>query len=59
MTRFVLFFALLLGSGSAFAAEHAPEIIDLTANWVGYLAITVFALAYILVILEEKIHLRK
>ncbi len=59
MTRFVLFFALLLGSGSAFAAEHAPEIIDLTTNWVGYLAITVFALAYILVILEEQIHLRK
>jgi NhaD family Na+/H+ antiporter len=59
MTRFVLFFASLLVSGFTFASELAPEVIDLTTNWVGYLAITVFALAYILVILEEKIHLRK
>lgn len=32
---------------------------NLTQHWVGYLAITIFSLSYILVILEEKIHLRK
>lgn len=32
---------------------------DLTQHWVGYLAIAIFSLAYILVILEEKLHLRK
>ncbi len=59
MTRFTLFFAGLLLAGVASAAEHAPTTIDLTSNWVGYLALTVFALAYVLVILEERIHLRK
>ncbi len=32
---------------------------DLTTHWAGYLAIAIFVLAYTLVILEEKIHLRK
>jgi NhaD family Na+/H+ antiporter len=53
---------VLLGlfvSSTALASEHAPEILDLTTHWVGYAAIVIFALAYFLVILEEKIHLRK
>ncbi|MEZ5525379.1 MAG: sodium:proton antiporter NhaD [Pseudomonadales bacterium] len=33
--------------------------LDLTISWVGYAAIAVFVLAYSLVILEERIHLRK
>ncbi len=39
-----------------------PQLIKpylLTESWVGYLALTIFVLAYVLVILEEKIHLRK
>lgn len=32
---------------------------NLTNNWVGFLAIAIFVLAYSLVIFEEKIHLRK
>ncbi|MBA35283.1 MAG: sodium:proton antiporter, partial [Oleispira sp.] len=33
--------------------------IDLTSHWVGYAAIAVFVVSYILVILEEQIHMRK
>jgi NhaD family Na+/H+ antiporter len=33
--------------------------LDLTQHWVGYFALILFALAYVLVMLEEKIHLRK
>ena len=44
----------------AFAAETGHDkTLDLTSHWVGYAAITVFVLAYILVMLEEVIHLRK
>jgi len=32
---------------------------DLTTHWAGYLAIAIFIAAYLLVILEENIHLRK
>jgi len=32
---------------------------DLTDHWVGYTAIAVFVVAYMLVMMEEKIHLRK
>jgi Na+/H+ antiporter NhaD/arsenite permease-like protein len=35
------------------------EHLDLTQHWVGYFALSLFALAYVLVMLEEKIHLRK
>ena len=49
---------LLMGS-SAWASAEAGERLELTHNWVGYTAIGIFAFAYIFVILEEKIHLRK
>ena len=35
------------------------QTLDLTDHWVGFVAIIIFVLAYILVILEEKIHMRK
>jgi NhaD family Na+/H+ antiporter len=35
------------------------EVLDLTRSWAGYLSLVGFIGAYILVILEEKIHLRK
>lgn len=56
------FFLLLLGffvPAVAFASEGTSTSLELTSSWVGYTAIAVFAAAYILVILEEKIHLRK
>ncbi len=42
-----------------FASEAAQQTLDLTSHWVGYTALTIFVLAYCLVILEEKFHLRK
>lgn len=43
----------------ALASESTHMAIDLTNSWVGYAAIAVFSMAYILVIFEEQIHLRK
>ena len=59
MTFFVTLLLGMLASTAVLASEPGVEHLDLTANWVGYAAIIVFALAYTLVILEEKIHLRK
>ncbi|NQY64360.1 MAG: sodium:proton antiporter NhaD [Alteromonadaceae bacterium] len=56
-----LFFILLAVClpSIAFASETAHQTIDLTSHWIGYTAIAIFVLAYSLVILEEKLHLRK
>lgn len=43
----------------SYAGEHAETVIQLTHHWVGYAALGLFAFAYILVIFEEQIHLRK
>jgi len=40
-------------------ASADVKMLDLTAHWVGYASIVVFVLAYILVIAEEEIHMRK
>jgi Na+/H+ antiporter NhaD/arsenite permease-like protein len=50
---------LLLLPNLALASGDTGEWIDLTRHWVGYTAITVFVLGYILVIFEEQIHMRK
>ncbi|MFT4776063.1 MAG: NhaD family Na+/H+ antiporter [Oleispira sp.] len=50
---------LLFLPNLAFASGDGSEWIDLTRHWVGYTALTVFVLSYILVIFEEKIHMRK
>lgn len=52
----VLFVSLISTGGAAFAS---PESIDLTTSWVGVVSLIVFAIAYLLVIFEEKIHLSK
>lgn len=44
---------------SAMAAEGAEQAMDLTRSPVGYIAIGIFIVAYILVMMEEKLHLRK
>ena len=59
MPRFVLLFLSMFLSGATLASGGAPETVDLTGDWVGYAAIIIFAVAYIFVILEERIHLRK
>ncbi len=40
-------------------ATGAEEHLNLTAHPVGLLALVVFAVAYLLVVVEETIHLRK
>ncbi len=47
---------LLLLSGQTLAATGT---IDLTTSGIGYFALILFAIAYIVVMLEEKLHLRK
>ncbi len=44
-----------LASGSAEAVKH----LDATSTLAGYLAVFIFAIAYIIVVLEEKLQLRK
>ena len=45
--------------GLAAAAEGAAPTMDFTGHWGGYLSIGIFTAAYVLVILEENLHLRK
>ncbi len=40
-------------------ASATGERLDLTDHWVGYASLTIFALAYLLVMAEEFMHLRK
>lgn len=43
----------------SFASDEDIKFLDLTTHWVGYASIAVFVLAYILVIAEEEIHMKK
>lgn len=55
-TLLLLFFAL---PELAMASSTVPMPVDLTLHWVGVAALVIFVLAYVLVILEEHLHLRK
>ncbi|MEH6543580.1 MAG: sodium:proton antiporter NhaD [Porticoccaceae bacterium] len=59
MKRAIVLLSSLVASATAFASEGATEVLDLTKSWVGIAALVIFTCAYVLVILEEKIHLRK
>ena len=50
--------ALAFAAPSVFAAEAASTI-SLINTWAGYLALGIFVIAYILVVMEDVIHLRK
>jgi len=53
-------FALLLSFLPVTAlASVGGETLDLTGHWAGYLALTLFVIAYILVMVEEFTHFRK
>ena len=57
-----LFFSLLflVFPQISFASGAAElPLIDLTTHWVGYASLAVFVFAYVLVIAEEEIHMRK
>jgi Na+/H+ antiporter NhaD/arsenite permease-like protein len=55
-----LIFSLLLFTFPqiSFASADA-HLLDLTTHWIGYASLAIFFLAYVLVIAEEKIHMRK
>ncbi|MBQ0798613.1 MAG: sodium:proton antiporter NhaD [Porticoccaceae bacterium] len=59
MKRAIVLLSSLIASVTAFASEGATEVLDLTKSWVGIAALVIFTCAYVVVILEEKIHLRK
>jgi NhaD family Na+/H+ antiporter len=59
LSLFILMsFSLLLPSLS-YAAGGEVKMLDLTTHWVGFAAIALFVAAYTLVVLEEKIQMRK
>ncbi|HHH36427.1 MAG TPA: sodium:proton antiporter [Gammaproteobacteria bacterium] len=60
MTRYITgMLPLLLAPQSVLAEEGGGRLLDLTGHWVGAAALTIFIVAYGVVILEEFLHLRK
>lgn len=55
----VLLVLSLLPILSFAASAEALNTMDLTSGWLGYSAIAIFVAAYVLIICEENIHLRK
>ena len=54
------FFLILLGLFPSLAlASAGTQNLDLTSHWAGYLALTLFVIAYIFVMVEEFTHFRK
>lgn len=49
----------VLGQASSGAATTVSAPIDFAHSWVGFLAIAIFVLAYVLVVFEEQLHMRK
>lgn len=60
MQRMLVSFSLIFFPQFVYASSDATsQLIDLTHSYLGYLALAIFVIAYVFVILEEKIHLRK
>ena len=59
MKQFFLITLMMTLSNTAFASGMINQTINLTSHWIGFAVIVIFVLAYVLVILEEKLHLRK
>jgi NhaD family Na+/H+ antiporter len=56
----ISFLCLLTCPTLAFSSETiSGDLLNLTQHWAGYASLGIFIFAYIFVILEEKIHLRK
>ena len=58
ITTLIFSFLLFAFPQVSFAAGDV-HLLDLTSHWVGYASLVIFVLAYILVIAEEEIHMRK
>ena len=52
-------FIFTLLTGSAFASADGGQSLDLTTHFVGYFALSIFVIAYLLVMMEEFTHMRK
>lgn len=52
-------FCLVFSSMTFASTSNTQSTLDLTTHTVGYLALIVFSLAYLLVIFEDQLHLRK
>ena len=59
MKSIIFLMLTLLMPVLAYAGDVAESTLNLTTHWVGYASCIIFAFAYLLVILEEKLHLRK
>ena len=58
ISSLILSLSLFIFPQISFASGEV-HLLDLTSHWVGYASIVIFILAYVLVIVEEKIHMRK
>lgn len=59
MNKIITSLVLLLLPGITFASATDSKILDLTTHPIGYAALTIFVIAYLLVMAEEFTHLRK
>ncbi|MFS8063293.1 MAG: sodium:proton antiporter NhaD [Luteimonas sp.] len=59
LSRGVLRPSLLVWLMLPLPAMAGAATVDLTTHWVGYAVLAIFALAYLMVVLEETTHLRK
>jgi NhaD family Na+/H+ antiporter len=59
MKQYLTILLGLLAPGTLLASTGESVVHDLTNHWVGITAVVIFIAAYILVIFEEQLHLRK
>jgi len=59
LTPLIALFLPEMAYASTQVIEHTGELPNLTQHWVGYTALAIFVLAYLLVMTEEITHLRK
>ncbi len=59
MIKLLFLLALLPISAFASSETNSQEVLDLTNHWAGYMALGLFALAYVLVVVEEFTNFRK
>jgi Na+/H+ antiporter NhaD/arsenite permease-like protein len=55
----LLLFVFILLAGPAWASTEGIQTLDLTGHFVGYFALFIFVIAYLLVMMEEFTHMRK
>ena len=57
--RLIFLAALVMPPGVLAAVSNTAAVTDLTGTWLGIIALTIFTVAYVLIISEEAIRLRK